>query len=52
MQYRNVITDRPIADVAFSCGFCSASYFGELFRENCGMTPKEYRSRGGHQLQN
>lgn len=37
-------TKRPIADVADACGFQSPSYFGKIFREHYGKTPKEYRS--------
>ena len=47
-----VHTNRSIVEICYACGFRSASYFGKLFRENCGMTPREYRSRGGHQMQN
>lgn len=38
-------TDRSMADICFSCGFKSASYFGKLFRENCGVSPGVYRKR-------
>lgn len=36
-------TDRTLSDISFSCGFNSPSYFGKLFREQCGMPPKLYR---------
>lgn len=39
-------TDRTISDICFSCGFKSMSYFGKLFRENCGMSPGQYRKNG------
>ncbi len=32
-----------VTEAAFGCGFNSASYFAEVFRRSCGMTPKEYR---------
>ncbi len=32
-----------VTEAAFGCGFNSTSYFAEVFRRNCGMTPKEYR---------
>ena len=35
--------DKPIVDIAFSCGFESASYFNRVFRKQTGMTPMEYR---------
>ena len=36
-------TDECVTDIALSCGFGSASYFGKLFRQRLGMTPSEYR---------
>ena len=36
-------TQRPVADIAEACGFQSPSYFGKLFREAYGKTPKDYR---------
>lgn len=38
-------SDRPLTDISCSCGFSSPSYFGKLFREQCGVTPKKYRER-------
>lgn len=35
--------NRPIMDVALSCGFESASYFNRVFRRYTGMTPMQYR---------
>ena len=35
--------DKAIVDIAFSCGFESASYFNRVFRKQTGMTPMEYR---------
>ncbi|HIV99286.1 MAG TPA: AraC family transcriptional regulator [Candidatus Ornithospirochaeta avicola] len=32
-----------ITEVGFSCGMESISYFGKVFRENTGYTPREYR---------
>ena len=34
----------PIEEVSRMCGFDSASYFGKLFREDTGMSPREYRA--------
>lgn len=34
---------RPLSDIPASCGFNSQSYFGKLFREQSGLTPKKYR---------
>ena len=38
-----IMTDIPITQVCFSCGFNHMSYFGKLFRRYYGMSPKEYR---------
>ena len=35
--------DKPITEIAFSCGFGSSSYFARLFRAKYGVTPQEYR---------
>ena len=32
-----------ITDIAQECGFCSASYFTEIFGKHMNCTPKEYR---------
>jgi AraC family transcriptional regulator len=36
-------SDRPITDIAFSCGFSSHSHLSRQFRQLTGMTPKAYR---------
>lgn len=36
--------DTPIADIAYTCGFTSQSYFTKLFRQSFHMTPREYRA--------
>ena len=36
-------TDKAFSDISVSCGFNSPSYFGKLFREQCGLSPKKYR---------
>lgn len=38
-------TDMQITEVCLACGFGHISYFGKLFREAYGMSPREYRSR-------
>lgn len=38
-------TDRTLLDISISCGFNSASYFGKVFREHHGMSPKKYRDQ-------
>lgn len=39
-------TRRPVADIAQSTGFASASRFGELFRKRFGTTPRAWREAG------
>lgn len=36
-------TQYDISEVAWRSGFCSPSYFIKIFRQNTGITPKEYR---------
>lgn len=36
-------TNIGITEIAYLCGFKNLSYFNETFRENVGMTPKEFR---------
>ncbi|NEQ53419.1 MAG: helix-turn-helix transcriptional regulator [Leptolyngbya sp. SIO3F4] len=36
-------TDKPIADIALSCGFNSHSHLNRKFRQLTGTTPKAYR---------
>lgn len=33
----------PITTISFSCGFCTSSYYSQLFKEAYGMTPSAYR---------
>lgn len=36
-------TRRSLGDIAISCGFNTASYFGRKFKTYYGITPKQYR---------
>lgn len=38
-------TNDSIMDIGEKCGFSSNSYFGKVFRESLGCTPKEYRNK-------
>lgn len=38
-------TDDAITHIAYSCGFGSSSYFGKIFHEQYGCSPRTYRSR-------
>lgn len=37
-------SDSPVKEVAWCCGFASASYFIRSFRQHFGFTPKDYRA--------
>jgi AraC-like DNA-binding protein len=43
--HRLADSDEPILDVAFSCGFGSASRFYSAFKERTGTTPRQFRAR-------
>lgn len=36
-------TDLSVTDIAVSCGFGTSSYFGRVFRERFGQSPRAYR---------
>ena len=36
-------SDKNITEIYTSCGFCSSSYFGKLFKKKYGMSPLQYR---------
>ena len=38
-----VLTDMPVAEVAFDCGYEDSSYFIRLFAKKTGITPREFR---------
>jgi transcriptional regulator GlxA family with amidase domain len=40
--------DKPIVDVAYSCGFDSIATFYRAFGPACGMAPGEFRLRHGY----
>lgn len=40
------VTDKPIIDIAYDCGFHSVSYYIEQFRKQFGCTPLQYRKKG------
>jgi len=44
-QYLLMNKEVPIAEVSQLVGFCSQSYFGEVFRGLVGMTPRNYQQR-------
>ena len=40
-----LLTDTPVADVAYRCGYNDPKYFSRCFRQSTGMTPTEYKSQ-------
>ena len=38
-------SDRTLSEISELCGFNSPSYFGKVFRERCGASPKKYREQ-------
>ena len=42
-QEQLVFTDKSISEVALSVGYTDHRYFSVVFKNYCGMTPKEYR---------
>jgi AraC-like DNA-binding protein len=44
-QYLLMNDETPIAEISQQVGFCSQSYFGEVFRSLVGVTPRAYRLR-------
>lgn len=36
-------SQQPITELAFECGFNSISYFNRVFKQNKGVSPREYR---------
>lgn len=41
-------TNYTIAQISDSCGFSSQSYFSQVFKKSCGMTPNAYRKNYDH----
>ncbi len=39
------LTDQPITDIAFECGFQDSNYFTRCFRKVMNQTPREYRHK-------
>lgn len=40
-----LLTDTPVSDVAYRCGYNDPKYFSRCFRQSTGMTPTEYKSK-------
>lgn len=38
-------TELSVSDVAFACGFNDSSHFTQYFKQETGMTPRDYRNR-------
>jgi AraC family transcriptional regulator len=40
-------TDKPLADIAFDCGFFDQSHFTNVFRRRTGASPGAFRREQG-----
>jgi AraC-like DNA-binding protein len=40
-----VRTEKPLSEIAATCGFCDQSYFTHVFKDMRGMTPRQYRGQ-------
>lgn len=49
LQARRLLdtTDKSVTEIALDVGFGGSSYFGEVFRREVGLAPREYRRGGG-----
>ena len=37
-------TDKPVAEIAYACGFNDPKYFSRCFKQSTGKTPSEYKN--------
>ena len=38
---------KPMVDIALGCGFADQAHFSRVFKKLAGMTPRQYRQKGG-----
>lgn len=50
-KYLLAQTERPIAEIAYACGFSSQAYFSLLFKRATLLTPNEFRAASGFQYE-
>ena len=41
-------SDRPLSEIAVSCGFNSQAYFSDCFKRRTGMSPGQFRRNAEH----
>lgn len=46
-KYYLVHTNKKIYEIAGHVGYMTSQYFSKIFKQQTGMTPAEYRERGG-----
>lgn len=48
MKARTLLTETelPISEIYFECGFESANYFARVFKQDVGVSPSEFRTKG------
>ena len=45
-QQMLIFSSKKITDIAEECGFTSFSQFNRMFNKFCGMSPREYKTKG------
>lgn len=43
---KELLLSKSVSETAMACGFCSASYFSEVFRKATSLTPSQYKKGG------
>ena len=46
-KYYLVHTNKKIYEISDHVGYMTSQYFSKIFKQQTGMTPAEYRERGG-----
>ncbi len=49
-QHLLLTTQTGVSDIAYSCGFTDPKYFGKTFKSMIGMSPTDFRLKGGKAL--
>ncbi len=49
-QHLLLTTQTGVSDIAYSCGFTDPKYFGKTFKSMMGMSPTDFRQKGGKNL--
>ncbi len=49
-QHLLLTTQTGVSEIAYSCGFTDPKYFGKTFKSMTGMSPTDFRRKGGKAL--